>query len=59
MYTPTQFVNMAIAAPMFRDRVELISDGYKNPMAMNDMPCVMSASVRAQYRSQRSLTKKK
>jgi hypothetical protein len=38
MYTHTQFVVMAVAAPMFLARLELISDGYKNPMAMNDSP---------------------
>lgn len=39
MYTQSQLVTMAIEAPRFRDRLELISDGYKKGMARKDKPC--------------------
>jgi hypothetical protein len=38
MYTQSQLVTMAIEAPLFLDRFELISDGYKNGMARKDRP---------------------
>lgn len=38
MYTQSQLVTMAMEAPLFLDRLELISDGYKNGMARKDRP---------------------
>lgn len=39
MYTQSQLVIIAMEAPLFRDRLELISEGYKNGMASQDRPC--------------------
>ena len=38
MYTQSQLVTMAMEAPLFLDRLELISEGYKNGMARNERP---------------------
>ena len=54
MYTHSQLVTMAIEAPLFRDRLELISEGYKNGMARKDKPCG-SLSVEA-YTTQERCT---
>ena len=48
MYTQSQLVTMAIEAPLFLDRLELISEGYRNGMARNDSPySVLSVIGRA------------
>lgn len=39
MYTQSQFVIMAMEAPRFRERLELISEGYRNGIARKDKPC--------------------
>lgn len=38
MYTQSQFVTIAIEAPLFRERLLLISEGYKNGIARNERP---------------------
>jgi hypothetical protein len=38
MYTQSQLVTIAMEAPLFLDRFELISEGYKNGMASHDRP---------------------
>jgi hypothetical protein len=38
MYTQSQLVTIAMEAPLFLDRLELISDGYRNGMAKNERP---------------------
>lgn len=39
MYTQSQFVIMAMEAPRFRERLELISEGYRKGIARKDKPC--------------------
>jgi hypothetical protein len=39
MYTQSQLVTIAMEAPLFLDRLELISEGYKNGMARKERPC--------------------
>lgn len=46
MYTQSQLVTMAMEAPLFLDRLELISEGYKNGMARKERPCSLTSEER-------------
>ena len=39
MYTQSQLVTIAMDAPLFLERFELISEGYKNGIARKERPC--------------------
>lgn len=41
IYTQSQLVTIAMEAPLFLDRFELISEGYKNGMARKERPCML------------------
>lgn len=53
MYTQSQFVTIAMEAPLFLDRLELISEGYRNGMARKERPC---GSVSSATQSDRRIT---
>ncbi len=55
-YTKTQFVIMATELPTFLIREELISEGYRNGIDRNDMPCANQSVISQEQKHQHEWT---